>query len=142
MSDDWDDRDSTKGLDASEQCGVDEDNDAESEDVLIVETVPETHRIVRVVRALEIFLCTLALLICTVVAAQRFGVQLEWYTKVDVTDTTWASMMKQKSVLEAILEVPVDTEACAKEDISAITEMLAQDAVVDAQRSPYDTATV
>ena len=127
MSDDWDDRDSTKELDAPHQCEDGEASDDEAEDVVVVETVPGTHRIVRVMRALEIFLCTIALLVATVAAAQRFGVQLEWYTKLDVADASFVSVMKQNNVVEATFEIQVEAEVCTKDDVTVTTEMLAQD---------------
>jgi len=71
----------------------DDDNEEEEDDddndmLVLVETVPGTHRWVRVGRALEIFVCTVALVLLTVAAVQRLGVQLEWSSKTPITTAT------------------------------------------------------
>jgi len=58
-----------------------DDGDDDDDDLWLVETGPGTGRAVRVLRALEIFLGTVALLLLTLSAAQRLGVQLEWHPK-------------------------------------------------------------
>ena len=59
----------------------DDDDDDDESDLWLVETGPGTGRTVRVLRALEIFLGTVALLLLTLSVAQRLGVQLEWHPK-------------------------------------------------------------
>lgn len=70
---------------------VEDEDDDDDGDVLVVETVPGTGRIVRVVRALEIFLCTVALLLLTFKSLQRLGVQLELHPKdaADAASFAW-----------------------------------------------------
>jgi hypothetical protein len=51
----------------------DDEDDEDDDDVVLVETVPGTGRSVRVLQGLELFFCTLAVLVVTFKALQQYA---------------------------------------------------------------------
>jgi len=84
-----------------------DDEDDDEENMLVVETVAETARIVRVVRGLEILIVTMALLVFTVSALKGFGVELEWYAKIDPSAPAFVSVVKSKNSNKLAVSDPI-----------------------------------